>query len=132
MRDYEDKIRKYLKERGWDRLRPGDIAKSISIEAAELLEIFQWDNPTVEEVRKDRRRMRAIKGELADLLIYCFDMSVLLQCDTAELFLKKLAKIKRKYPARLMRKRAGKEAGTESIYWKIKHAYRRKKAKART
>ena len=41
MKKYEKTIKKYLKERGWDNLRPSDVAKSISIEAAELLELFQ-------------------------------------------------------------------------------------------
>lgn len=40
MKNYEKKIRKYLEERSWNDLSPADIAKSISIESAELLELF--------------------------------------------------------------------------------------------
>lgn len=46
MKEQEDAIREYLAERGWDQLRPSDLAKSISIEAAELLELFQWTTST--------------------------------------------------------------------------------------
>lgn len=56
MKEQEDVIREYLVERGWDQLRPGDLAKSISIEAAELLELFQWTNPSLEEVKADQKK----------------------------------------------------------------------------
>ena len=49
-------IKKYLKERGWDKLAPADISKGISIEASELLEHFQWGSPTVEEIKKDKEK----------------------------------------------------------------------------
>jgi len=44
MKKIENKIRNFLKERTWDDLRPSDLAKSIIIEGAELLELFQWEN----------------------------------------------------------------------------------------
>jgi dCTP diphosphatase len=69
MEPYEKEIRDYLVERGWDNLRPGDLAKSISIEAAELLEIFQWSNETLEDVKNDPEKTEKIKKELADVLI---------------------------------------------------------------
>lgn len=40
MKNIESEIKRFLVERGWDKLRPSDLAKSISIEAAELLEVF--------------------------------------------------------------------------------------------
>lgn len=127
MQNLQKTVRQYLQERGWDNLRPGDVAKSISIEAAELLELFQWDNPTLEETKKDKARMKKIKKELADILIYCLDMTVLLELMGEEIILAKLREVKRKYPARLMRQRDGKEPGTDSTYWKAKNAHRAKK-----
>jgi hypothetical protein len=53
MRDLEITILNHLTERGWNHLRPGDIAKSIMIEGAELLEHFQWHNPTLDELQQD-------------------------------------------------------------------------------
>lgn len=127
MKKYEEAIKEYLVERGWDNLRPGDLAKSVSIEASELLEIFQWTNPTLEEVKNDPEKIEEIKKELADVLLYCFDLSVLLGFDTGEIMLSKLAKVKEKYPAHLFKDRnRSVDAGGEDIYWKIKKEHRMK------
>lgn len=127
MKDQEAAIRTYLVERGWDQLRPGDLAKSISIEAAELLELFQWTNPSLEEVKQDPKKLEAIKKELADVLIYSLDMSVLLGLDTADIIQKKLEQVKAKYPAEMFKNReAGKDAGSEEAYWQIKKEARMK------
>jgi dCTP diphosphatase len=127
MKELEDNIREYLVERGWDQLRPGDLAKSISIEAAELLEHFQWTNPSLAEVKSDAQKVEAIKKELADVLIYCLDLSVLLELDTTDIIKEKLEKIRLKYPAHLFKDRdATKDAGSEDIYWKIKKEHRMK------
>ncbi len=127
MKEQEDVIREYLVERGWDQLRPGDLAKSISIEAAELLELFQWTNPSLEEVKADQEKLEAIKGELADVLIYCLDMSVLLELDTNDIIMKKLEKVREKYPAELFINRdRSQEAGSEDVYLQIKKESRMK------
>ncbi len=127
MKKYEREIRKYLEERSWDNLRPADLAKSISIESAELLELFQWTNQSLEEVKKDSKKMEQIKRELADVLTYCFDMSVLLEFDTGKILLEKLEKVKQKYPAHLFKNRDKKiDAGSEEIYWEIKKEHRKK------
>ena len=127
MKELEDKIRTYLTERKWDSLRPSDLAKSISIEAGELLEIFQWENPSLVEVRQDEEKMALLKKELADVLIYCLDMSVLLEFDTEKIIRDKLAHAEKKYPAELFQTRdENQDAGTENMYWKIKKEYRQK------
>lgn len=128
MKKLEEKIFKHLRARGWDNLRPSDIAKSIMIEGAELLELFQWENMPLEDVRKDRAKISAIEGELADVLIYAIEMAVLLGSDTEKLIRKKLAYVAKKYPARLMKRRTG-EPGTDATYWAIKKAYRKRAAK---
>jgi len=127
MKNYEKKLKKYLKERGWDNLRPSDVAKSVSIEAAELLELFQWTNQSLADVKKDKKKIEIIKSELADVLCYCFEMSVLLGLDTEKILLEKLKKVKKKYPAHLFKNRKkGVDAGSEDIYWKIKKEHRMK------
>lgn len=127
MKKYEKKIEEYLKERDWDNLKPGDIAKSISIESSELLEIFQWTNPSLKEVKADKNKIDQIKKELADVLLYCLDMSVLLKLDTGKILLDKLEKVKQKYPANLFKSKNKKlDAESEDVYWKIKEDYRRK------
>jgi len=125
MKEVEKKIYKHLKERGWDKLRPSDIAKSIMIEGAELLELFQWENLPLEDVKHDKAKLEEIKGELADVMIYALEMSVLLGLDTEKIIRTKLAYAAKKYPAKLMRQIAGKEPGTDSEYLRIKKEYRK-------
>jgi len=127
MKDLEKEIKEYLTERKWDQLRPGDLAKSVSIEAGELLELFQWENPSLAEVKGNEERMNKIKKELADVLIYCIDIAVLLELDTATIIREKLESIRKKYPAELFQTRQeDRDPGTEDIYWKIKNEHRQK------
>ena len=127
MKELEQKIKTYLTDRKWDMLRPGDLAKSIAIESGELLELFQWDNPSLAEVQQNEEKLAQVKKELADVLIYCLDMSVLLELDTEKIILEKLSYIEKKYPAEIFQNRNKElDAGTEDVYWKIKKEYRQK------
>ncbi len=128
MKDIEKSVKKFLKARRWDTLRPSDLAKSIMIEGAELLELFQWENLPLEEVKRDNEKLEAIKKELADVLIYCLEMAVLLELDSEKIIRAKLAHSNKKYPAKLLRANAqkGSGSGADTAYWKIKKAYRRK------
>ena len=126
MKNIESEIYQYLVERGWDKLRPSDLAKSICIEAAELLEIFQWASLSIKETKQDSKRMEEIKKELADVFIYAFEMAVLLGIDTEKMIQEKLKQVKKKYPAELMRKNAKEGSGSanDPQYLKIKNSYR--------
>jgi NTP pyrophosphatase (non-canonical NTP hydrolase) len=127
MKDLQLEIAQYMKERNWHKQHPSDVAKSISIEAAELLEIFQWVDLTASETKRDKIRMEKVKGELADVLIYCIEMLALLDLDGPEIIRKKLKLAAKKYPAALMRKTVDLRKGSQgSIYLKIKEKYRRK------
>lgn len=55
IRNIEAEILNYLTERGWDKLRPSDLAKSILIEASEHLEVFQWGSYELEETNADQK-----------------------------------------------------------------------------
>ena len=129
MKNIESDINKFLIERGWDKLRPSDLAKSISIEAAELLEIFQWTSVEIGETKQDAKRMEEIKKELADVFIYAFEMAVLLDIDVQTIIKDKLEKVREKYPAKIMRKnaKAGSGSGNDPEYWKIKDSHRQSK-----
>lgn len=61
MKQVETAIKQYLDERDWNDLRPSDIAKSISIEAAELLELFQWSDKTIAQVKSDEALLEELK-----------------------------------------------------------------------
>ena len=127
MKKLEKDVLEYLKERGWDNLRPVDISKSIMIEGAELLELFQWENRSLEDVKDDKEKCMEISKELADVFIYALEMSTLLGLDAEKIIREKLEHTKKKYPAELMKKHSTKEAGSggDSAYWKIKKKYRK-------
>ena len=83
-------IRQFNEEREWNQFHsPENLAKSISIEAGELLECFQWNN----SFNKDE-----VCEELADVFTYCIQMAMKLEVDPEEIILKKLDKTKKKYP----------------------------------
>lgn len=126
MKEYEKDIKRHLEERGWDNLRPADLAKSICIEAAELLEIFQWSNQSLDEVKNNAQKLGQIQNELADVLNYCFDLSVLLGLDTEKIMRDKLKKVEEKYPATIFKKGTSAEPGTEEVYLNVKRKYRRR------
>jgi len=107
MKNLEKDIGEYLKERGWSDLKPSDLAKSISIESAELLELFQWKDMTAEEVKHNPTHFEKVKKELADVFIYALDMSVVLGIDSEEIIRLKLNEIKKKYPAETMKEDDG-------------------------
>ena len=124
MKELEKLVLGYLKERDWDQLRPSDMAKSIMIEGAELLELFQWENLPLKDVRSDPEKLARVKEELADVLIYGLEMSILLGLDTEKIIRQKLAAAAKKYPVSLVKNREGREPGTEKGYWQLKKKYR--------
>ncbi len=85
-----EKVTKFTQDRDWDKFHsPENLAKSISIEAAELLECFQWNN----EYKKED-----VVDELADIVNYCILMADKLGVDLEEIVLNKLKKNEEKYP----------------------------------
>lgn len=99
------------------------------IEGAELLEIFQWENLSLEEIKKDKEKIAQIKEELADVLIYAMELSVLLDLDTEKIIKSKLSAVQKKYPAKLMKNSTSKGGSSDSEYWRIKKEYRLNKNK---
>ena len=86
-----DRIRKFTEDRDWDQFHsPGNLAKSISIEANELLECFQWSDVNFD--------LEHVKEELADVLVYCQNMLDKLGLDADEIVNSKMAKNEAKYP----------------------------------
>lgn len=127
MQAVEQRIRKYLEERDWDHLRPVDVAKSIMIEGAELLEHFQWENLSLDDVKKNEKIMSGVKKELADVLIYACDMAVLLDLDIEKIIFDKLDQVEKKYPAKLIKSVTETDSGSgnDDLYWGIKAAHRK-------
>ncbi|MBQ9916375.1 MAG: nucleotide pyrophosphohydrolase [Microbacterium sp.] len=93
-------LSEFVRERDWAQFHtPENLAKSISIEAAELLECFQWDDEA------DEARVRE---ELADVVTYCILLSEKLRVDLDEIVLEKLALTRAKYPVETARGRSTK------------------------
>ena len=83
-------FREFNEERDWDQFHtPENLAKSISIEAGELLECFQWNN----EFDKEH-----LCEELADVISYCVMLADRIDVDIEEIVMDKLEKNKAKYP----------------------------------
>ena len=96
-----DRIRKFSDDRDWDQFHsPANLAKSIVIEAAELLECFQWDDQEC--------NMQHVKEELADVIVYCQNMLDKLGLDVDEIVNMKLTQNEEKYPVEKARGNAAK------------------------
>lgn len=96
-----DRIRKFSEDRDWDQFHsPANLAKSISIEANELLECFQWSDTDFD--------IDHVKEELADVLVYCRNMLDKLELDEDEIVNDKMSRNEKKYPVDKAKGRADK------------------------
>lgn len=85
-----ERLQALVAERDWEQFHtPENLAKSISIEAAELLECFQWSEDA---------DLRQVREELADVLTYCMLLASKYDLDINEIVLDKLEKTAAKYP----------------------------------
>ena len=101
-----DRVARFVHERDWEKYHnPKDIAISMSVEAAELLELFQWKSE--EDIDLHQAQFReALEDELADVFVYCLSLANAIGSDLSDVTLRKLAKNERKYPAGEWRSRA--------------------------
>ena len=90
-----EKILSFRNERNWSQFHnPKDLAISVSLEAAELLECFQWSGSDTEVTSK----LEAMKEELSDIFIYSILLADRLKIDLDEVIQAKIAKNAEKYP----------------------------------
>ncbi len=101
----KNRIQKFNDDRDWNQFHtPANLAKSISIEANELLECFQWND--------DNYNLEDVKEELADVMNYCIQMSQVLKVDIINIINAKMDKTEKKYPVE-------KAKGTSKKYNKL-------------
>jgi len=95
-------VEKFIKDRRWEKFHTSrNLAESICIEAAELLEVFQWTLEDEENsVINDSVKLDKVKEELADVLIYCISMANSAKIDIAEAVFNKIKKNEKKYPVK--------------------------------
>ena len=99
--DLKKMVSDFRDERDWRKYdTPKNLAVSICIEAAELLEHFQWKNDEeINRMIREEEKKNEVSDELADVVIYCLGLSDILEIDIAEALKQKLEKNRRKYPA---------------------------------
>ena len=96
-----ERIRKFSEDRDWDQFHsPANLAKSISIEANELLECFQWDESSYD--------LNEVKEELADVLVYCRNMLDKLNLNEDDIVNAKMDINESKYPVNKAKGKANK------------------------
>lgn len=96
-----NRIRKFSEDRDWDQFHsPANLAKSIAIEAGELLECFQWNESDYD--------LTEVKEELADVLIYCHDLLDKLNLNEDEIVNEKMSQNEAKYPVEKAKGKADK------------------------
>lgn len=91
LEELKSKIQKFVDERDWNQYHtPSNLAKSITIEASELLECFQWSDNDYD--------LNHVKEELADVFNYCIQLASVLNLDIRQIILDKMEKNAKKYP----------------------------------
>ena len=100
------RLRDFIAERDWEQFHsPKNLAMALSVEAAELVEIFQWLTEAESLVLDSDRRQRA-EAELADILVYLVRVADRLDVDLLQAVTRKLEENARKYPAGRVRGKA--------------------------
>ena len=98
-----DEQNKFAEARDWAQFHtPKNLSMALTVEASELMEIFQWLNE--EEVRNftsDEKRMDLAKDELADILFYTLRLASILGIDLEKAYQRKMKKNAEKYPVHL-------------------------------
>ncbi len=98
IKELTENVVAFRNARNWKQFHnPKDLAISISLEASELLEVFQWSGSDTEA--DTEKKIRKIKEELADVLIYSLLMGNDLGLDISEIVNNKIEENNRKYPA---------------------------------
>ncbi len=99
--DLREIVRSFVAERHWEQFHsPKNISMALAIEAAELMEHFQW--LTIDQSRaitSDPDALQAVGEEMADVLCYLLAMANSLEVDVATLVQRKMVKNRKKYPA---------------------------------
>jgi len=106
----------FVDRRDWHQFHaPKNLAMSIAIESAELMECFQW--LSVEQSRridKDAEKLADVADELADVVCYALAMANELEIDLSTAVFQKMGKNERKYPAEEYRGRYGPDDGSSA------------------
>lgn len=98
--DIYGQIRRFVRERNWHKFHnPKDMAEAIVIESSELLELFLWkDKKQIAKMMSEKKYQEAIREEVADILIYSFQLVDHMGYDLEKIINEKMKKNAKKYP----------------------------------
>ncbi len=95
----KEKLSKFSNDRNWEQYHsPKNLAMALSVEVAELVEIFQWSNNGGIKEIKDLETRKQIKEEIADIFNYLVKFIDLMEIDLEEVSLEKIKQNEKKYP----------------------------------
>jgi len=99
--DLKKLMKNFVSERDWSKYHdPKNLSMSIAIEAAELMEIFQWlNNEEAVALKNDPERYGDICDEVSDIMLYCMSLGNILDIDLSKAIAAKVEKNNIKYPA---------------------------------
>ena len=98
LQDLREKINTFVAERDWTQFHtPKNLAMAMIVEAAELVEQFQWDTPAESQQLSSEKR-EAVAHELADTFVYLLRLAEVLEIDLIDAANKKIALNALKYP----------------------------------
>ena len=107
--DFQKQLLDFADERDWDQFHnPKNLAMALSVEASELVEIFQWLTPEQAKVVMSSSESEHVKEEMADIMIYLIRMADKLNVDLEKAVADKIVKNAEKYPIKLARGNAKK------------------------
>lgn len=113
IKELTKKINQWVAERGWEPAqKPKDLAISLSLEAAEVLEHFQWKNER-KVAKHIKENKEELADELADVAIYLLKLADKTKIDLKSAVENKLIKASKKYPVEVVK-------GNSKQYYKLK------------
>ena len=97
--EIQKRLDKFTKDRDWEQFHsPKNLSMALSVEVAELVEIFQWSNSGGLDEVKDPKKREKIKEEIADIFIYLIKISSKLDLDIDKIIHEKIDSNEKKYP----------------------------------
>ena len=109
IKNIQKQLSGFADERDWDQFHnPKNLAMALSVEASELVEIFQWLTPKQAEEIMSSSESEHVKEEMADVMIYLIRMADKLNIDLEKAVADKIVKNAEKYPIKLARGNAKK------------------------
>ncbi|MFX0119189.1 MAG: nucleotide pyrophosphohydrolase [Candidatus Hodarchaeota archaeon] len=110
LKELQSMVADFVTHRDWNKYHTAkNLSMSISIEAAELMELFQWlsNEEVSEKIRIDPNLKANLEDELADILIYCLSLAYHMKIDLNDVIRKKLIRNEERFPVEVVSGRLG-------------------------